>query len=61
MITEFIGMTAALSIFGVPRGLTVIIGSILMGTMVIQGRYWTWEKVALVFVRSISFTFPPRS
>jgi NRAMP (natural resistance-associated macrophage protein)-like metal ion transporter len=49
MITEFIGMTAALSIFGVPRALTVIISSILMGTMVIQGRYWTWEKAALVF------------
>ena len=49
MITEFIGMTAALSIFGVPRLLTVIIASVMMGTMVIQGRYWTWEKAAMVF------------
>ena len=49
MITEFIGMTAALSIFGVPRLVTVIIASVMMGTMVIQGRYWTWEKAALVF------------
>jgi NRAMP (natural resistance-associated macrophage protein)-like metal ion transporter len=49
MITEFVGMTAALSIFGIPPLATVILSWILMGTMVIQGRYWTWEKVALVF------------
>ena len=49
MITEFIGMTAAMSIFGVPPILTVIVSWIVMGTMVLQGRYWTWEKVALVF------------
>lgn len=49
MITEFIGMTAAVSIFGVPPIVTVIAGWILMGTMVLQGRYWTWEKAALVF------------
>jgi len=49
MITEFIGMTAAMSIFGVPPIVTVIVGWIVMGTMVLQGRYWTWEKAALVF------------
>jgi NRAMP (natural resistance-associated macrophage protein)-like metal ion transporter len=49
MITEFIGMTAAMSIFGVPPIVTVIISWIVMGTMVLQGRYWTWEKAALVF------------
>lgn len=49
MITEFIGMTAALSIFGVSPVVTVILSCIFMGTMVIQGRYWTWEKAALVF------------
>jgi NRAMP (natural resistance-associated macrophage protein)-like metal ion transporter len=49
MITEFIGMTAALSIFSVPRIVTVIIAAVLMGTMVIQGRYWTWEKAAMIF------------
>jgi NRAMP (natural resistance-associated macrophage protein)-like metal ion transporter len=49
MITEFIGMTAALSIFGVPRIVTVIVAAVLMGTMVIQGRYWTWEKAAMIF------------
>ncbi|MGD0870386.1 MAG: NRAMP family divalent metal transporter [Bryobacteraceae bacterium] len=49
MITEFVGMTAAMSIFGVPPWVTVIVAWITMGTMVLQGRYWTWEKLALVF------------
>jgi len=49
MITEFVGMTAAMSIFGVPTWITVIAAWLLMGTMVLQGRYWTWEKAALVF------------
>ncbi len=49
MITEFIGMTAALSIFHVPPILTVLICWLLMGTMILTGRYWTWEKIALIF------------
>jgi Mn2+/Fe2+ NRAMP family transporter len=49
MITEFVGMTAALSIFGVPTIVTVVISWVIMATMVLQGRYWTWEKLALVF------------
>jgi NRAMP (natural resistance-associated macrophage protein)-like metal ion transporter len=49
MITEFIGMTAALSIFHVPAWVTVLICWIIMGTMIMVGRYWTWEKVALFF------------
>jgi NRAMP (natural resistance-associated macrophage protein)-like metal ion transporter len=49
MITEYIGMTAALSIFHIPPFVTVIFCWILMGTMIMVGRYWTWEKVALIF------------
>ncbi len=49
LITEFIGMTAALSIFHVPPIVTIIGVIILMGFMVLQGRYWTWEKLAMVF------------
>ncbi len=49
LITEFIGMTAALHIFGIPPVVTVIVVSLAMGAMVLQGRYWTWEKIALVF------------
>jgi NRAMP (natural resistance-associated macrophage protein)-like metal ion transporter len=49
LITEFIGMTAALAIFHIPPFLTVTIVSVIMMLMVLQGRYWTWEKIALVF------------
>src|SRR5512136_366191 len=49
LITEFIGMTAAMSIFHVPPVLTVIVVGIIMVAMVLQGRYWTWEKIAILF------------
>jgi Mn2+/Fe2+ NRAMP family transporter len=49
LVTEFIGMTAALHIFGVPPYLTVLGVCILMGIMVLNGRYWTWEKITLLF------------
>jgi NRAMP (natural resistance-associated macrophage protein)-like metal ion transporter len=48
-VTEFIGMTAALSIFHIPPPLTVIGAVILIMAMVMSGRYWTWEKIVLVF------------
>ena len=49
LVTEFVGMTAALSIFGVPPAVTVagVIG--LMAIIVVNGRYWTFEKLALLF------------
>jgi Mn2+/Fe2+ NRAMP family transporter len=49
LVTEFIGMTSALRIFGVPPWLTVAGVVALMGTIVLNGRYWTWEKIALLF------------
>ena len=49
LITEFVGMTAALKLFGVPPYITVTGVCILMGIMVLNGRYWTWEKIALAF------------
>jgi NRAMP (natural resistance-associated macrophage protein)-like metal ion transporter len=49
MITEFIGMTLAMSIFGVPPWVTVICCWVIMGSMILSGRYWTWEKITLVF------------
>lgn len=49
IVTEFIGMTAAMSIFGVPPLLTVIAVIILVMAMVVSGRYWTWEKIVLAF------------
>ena len=49
MITEFIGMTAAMSIFHIPAIITVIFAWLIMGGMILSGRYWTWEKIALLF------------
>ena len=49
LVTEFIGMTSALRIFGVPPWVTVAGVVTLMGIIVINGRYWTWEKIAMLF------------
>src|SRR5271166_4712016 len=49
LVTEFIGMTAALSIFGVPPWLTVAAVCVLMAVIVLNGRYWTFEKLSLLF------------
>jgi NRAMP (natural resistance-associated macrophage protein)-like metal ion transporter len=49
LVTEFIGMTAALHIFGIPPVITIIIVAIIMMLMVINGSYWTWEKIAFLF------------
>jgi Mn2+/Fe2+ NRAMP family transporter len=49
IVTEFIGMTAAMQIFGIPPILTEIGVILLIMAMVIQGRFWTWEKIVLVF------------
>jgi len=49
LVTEFIGMTAAMSIFHVPPALTIAVVSVIMTAMVLQGRYWTWEKIAIIF------------
>jgi len=49
LVTEFIGMTSALAIFGVPGWVTVAGVCLLMGFMVLNGRYWTWEKLAMAF------------
>ena len=49
LVTEFIGMTAALAIFGVPPWLSVVAVIVLMAVIVLHGRYWTFEKLALLF------------
>jgi Mn2+/Fe2+ NRAMP family transporter len=36
-------------IFHIPPLITVAIVSVIMMLMVLQGRYWTWEKIAIVF------------
>jgi Mn2+/Fe2+ NRAMP family transporter len=49
LVTEFVGMSSALAIFGIPPWLTVAGVCTLMGIIVLNGRYWTWEKIALLF------------
>ncbi len=49
LVTEFIGMTAALKIFGVAPWMTVVGVIALMAVIVMNGRYWTWEKIAMLF------------
>ena len=49
LVTEFIGMTAALSIFHIPPLVTVCIVTIIMCAIFLVGRYWTWEKITMAF------------
>lgn len=49
LVTEFVGMTSALNIFGIPPWATVVGVVGLMGMIVLNGRYWTWEKIAMLF------------
>jgi Mn2+/Fe2+ NRAMP family transporter len=49
LITEYIGMTAAMSIFGIPPVLTYLGVTIILFVIVMTGQYWTFEKVTLFF------------
>ncbi len=49
LITEYIGMTAALSLFGISPWLTVIGVTLVLFGLVVSGQYWTFEKVTLFF------------
>jgi NRAMP (natural resistance-associated macrophage protein)-like metal ion transporter len=49
LITEYIGMTAAMSLFGVPPWITFLgVTAVLFG-VVLTGKYWTFEKLTLFF------------
>jgi Mn2+/Fe2+ NRAMP family transporter len=48
IVTEFIGMVAATNIFGIPPLLTVIAAIGFLTTLVLTGRYWTFERITLV-------------
>jgi len=49
LITEYIGMTEAMSIFGVPPVLTYVAVTAVLLAIVVTGRYWTFEKITLLF------------
>ena len=49
LVTEYIGMTAAMSLFGVPDWVTYVFVTAVLFAVVVTGRYWTFEKIALLF------------
>lgn len=56
--TEFIGMTMAMEVFGIPPWITevVVIGFIML--LLVNGRYWTWEKIVLA-ICSVNMIYVP--
>jgi Mn2+/Fe2+ NRAMP family transporter len=48
IVTEFIGMTVALSLLGIPPVITVVAVIAFIMLILLNGRYWTWEKIVLV-------------
>jgi NRAMP (natural resistance-associated macrophage protein)-like metal ion transporter len=49
LVTEYIGMTQAMSIFNIPPWITFFAVTALLTGIVITGRYWTFEKITLLF------------
>ncbi len=49
LITEYIGMVEAMNLFGVPPLLTYLGVTAILLAIVVTGRYWTFEKLTLVF------------
>ena len=49
LITEYVGMTAAMSLFGVPPWLTVVVVTAILFAVIVSGQYWTFEKITLFF------------
>jgi NRAMP (natural resistance-associated macrophage protein)-like metal ion transporter len=49
LVTEYIGMLAAMSLFGVPPWITFLAVTAVLFSVVLSGKYWTFEKLALLF------------
>ncbi len=49
LVTEYIGMAAAMSIFGIPPWVTVIGVTAILIAVVLTGKYMTFERLTLVF------------
>ena len=49
LVTEYIGMTQAMRIFGIHEWITFLGVTLLMFGIVMSGRYWTFEKITFVF------------
>lgn len=49
LVTEYIGMIAAMKVFGVPGWVTYLAVTAILTSVVVTGRYWTFEKLTLLF------------
>ncbi len=49
LVTEYIGMTAAMSLFGIPSIVTFVLVTMILLGVVLTGKYWTFEKLTLFF------------
>jgi NRAMP (natural resistance-associated macrophage protein)-like metal ion transporter len=49
LVTEYIGMIAAMSLFGIPPWVTFVTITAVLFLVVLSGRYWTFEKLTLLF------------
>ena len=49
LVTEYIGMTMAMSLFGVPPLMTVVVVTAILFAVVLSGQYWTFERITLLF------------
>ena len=49
LVTEYIGMIAAMELFGIPGWITFLAVTAILFAVVISGKYWTFEKVTLFF------------
>lgn len=49
LVTEYIGMMAAMSIFGIAPWLTYLSVTAVLLAIVITGKYWTFERLTLLF------------
>jgi len=49
LVTEYIGMTAAMSLFGIPPWITVFGVTLILFAIVLTGKYWTFERLTLFF------------
>ena len=49
LVTEYIGMTQAMRLFGIPEWITCLGVTLLLFGIVVSGRYWTFEKLTLFF------------
>jgi NRAMP (natural resistance-associated macrophage protein)-like metal ion transporter len=49
LVTEYIGMIAAMSMFGIPPWITFLGVTGILMAVVVTGKYWTFEKLTLLF------------